>query len=68
MKFPSELLAQANNPDVANIMDGERKLFELRRSARIGQKAQLRQRIEQLKEADPGLRGAKRVQGKTDRS
>ena len=44
------------NPDVAAILDGERKLFELRRSARIGQKAQLRQRVEQLKEEIRGLK------------
>ena len=37
------------------IVDGERKLFELRRSARTGQKAQLRQRIEQLNEEIRGL-------------
>ncbi len=59
VKFPPELLAQANNPDVASIMDGERKLFELRRSARIGQKEQLRQRIEQLKEQIRGFQAQK---------
>ena len=59
VKFPSELLAQANNPDVADIMDGERKLFELRRSARIGQKAQLRQRVVQLKEEIRGFNAQK---------
>jgi HlyD family secretion protein len=35
---------------VASAIDSERKLFELRRSARQGQKAQLRQRIAQLEE------------------
>jgi HlyD family secretion protein len=59
VKFPPELLAQANNPDVASIMDGERKLFELRRSARVGQKEQLRQRIEQLKEQIRGFQAQK---------
>ena len=59
VKFPPDLLAQANNPDVASIMDGERKLFELRRTARIGQKEQLRQRIEQLKEQIRGFQAQK---------
>ena len=56
VKFPDDLLARAGNRDVAAIVDGERKLFELRRNARIGQKAQLHQRTEQLKEEIRGLR------------
>jgi HlyD family secretion protein len=48
--FAPELLARTNEPDVARAIDSERKLFELRRSARSGQKAQLRQRIGQLEE------------------
>ena len=55
VKFPADLLARASDPDVAAIVDGERKLFELRRNARVGQKAQLRQRIEQLNEEIRGL-------------
>jgi HlyD family secretion protein len=50
IKFPADLLQRINDPDVATVVDGERKLFELRRNARTGQKAQLRQRIDQLKE------------------
>ena len=50
IKFPADLLQRLNDPDVATVVDGERKLFELRRNARTGQKAQLRQRIDQLKE------------------
>ena len=34
---------------------GEQQLFDLRQTARIGQKAQLRQRIAQLKEEIGGL-------------
>ena len=56
VKFPDDLLARAGNRDVVAIVDGERKLFELRRNARIGQKAQLHQRTEQLKEEIRGLR------------
>jgi HlyD family secretion protein len=40
---------------VANAISNERKLFELRRSARLGRKAQLQQRIVQLKEEIRGL-------------
>jgi HlyD family secretion protein len=46
--FPPEFLEKMHNLDVARLMDSERKLFELRRSARVGQKAQLRERIAQL--------------------
>jgi HlyD family secretion protein len=48
--FPPELLARKDNPTVANAIANETKLFQLRRSARLGQKAQLQQRIVQLKE------------------
>jgi HlyD family secretion protein len=48
--FPAALLARQSDPDVARAIDSERKLFELRRTARIGQKAQLRERVGQLEE------------------
>src|SRR5215510_1542089 len=35
--FPAALLARVNEPDAAAAVQSERKLFELRRSARIGQ-------------------------------
>jgi HlyD family secretion protein len=54
IKFPPLLTASAD-PDVRNIMDSEEKLFELRRTARAGQKSQLRQRIGQLQEEITGL-------------
>ncbi len=60
VKFPAELLARAAEPEIASILDGERKLFDLRRNARIGQKEQLRQRVDQLKEEIGGLK-AQRV-------
>jgi HlyD family secretion protein len=53
--FPPDLLARANDPDVADIIGSEQKLFELRRTARLGQKAQLQQRIDQLEEEIRGL-------------
>jgi HlyD family secretion protein len=59
VKFPADLLARAKDPDIAAIVDGERRLFDLRRNARIGQKEQLRQRIEQLNEEVRGLKAQK---------
>jgi HlyD family secretion protein len=53
--FPAQLLAEADDPDRAAAMDSERKLFNLRKTARSGQKAQLRERIAQLGEEIAGL-------------
>ena len=53
--FPKDLLERANEPSLANTLAGERRLFELRRTARLGQQAQLRQRIGQLNEEIGGL-------------
>lgn len=53
--FPQELLARASESSVAVAVANERKLFELRRSARLGQKAQLKQRITQLQDEIQGL-------------
>jgi HlyD family secretion protein len=53
--FPDELLARLDVSTVANALTNERKLFELRRSARVGQKAQLQQRILQLEEEIRGF-------------
>lgn len=55
IKFPDEMLARKNDPDVAHVMESESKLFDLRRSARQGQKAQFRERIDQLQEEARGL-------------
>jgi HlyD family secretion protein len=53
--FPAQLLAGAGDPDRTAAMDSERKLFNLRRTARNGQKAQLQERIAQLHEEIVGL-------------
>src|SRR5581483_1998503 len=53
--FPEGLRSRENDADVAEITAGERKLFDLRRSARSGQKAQLHQQSEQLLEEIRGL-------------
>jgi HlyD family secretion protein len=53
--LPAQLLAGAGDPDRAAAIDSERKLFNLRRTARNGQKAQLQERIAQLQEEIVGL-------------
>lgn len=53
--FPDDLLSRESDPDVASAVSSERKLFQLRRTARVGQKAQLRERIAQLQEEIGGL-------------
>jgi HlyD family secretion protein len=57
ISFPADLVSAAEGaPDIHRIIEGERKLFELRREARAGQKAQFRQRIAQLNDEEEGLR------------
>lgn len=53
--LPSELASRTNDADAQEAMASERKLFELRRTARLGQKDQLRQRVKQLQEQIVGL-------------
>ncbi len=59
--FPRGLLRLVSDPDVAASIDSERKLFELRRTARVGQKEQLRHRIEQLKEEVRGYQAQQKA-------
>src|SRR5258708_20838395 len=53
--FPKMLLDRADDPDVKNVMVSESKLFDVRVTGRIGQKAQLRERVTQLNEEIAGL-------------
>src|SRR5262249_55964270 len=57
--FPRDLLDRASDAesDAAHAVATEEKLFELRLSAREGQKAQLKQRISQLNEEIQGFSG-----------
>jgi membrane fusion protein, type I secretion system len=55
IKFPPQLTDRANDPDVAAIIASEGKLFDVRVNGRVGQKAQLRERITQLNEEIGGL-------------
>jgi HlyD family secretion protein len=59
--FPSMLLERADDADVKNVMASESKLFEVRTTGRIGQKAQLRERVTQLNEEIAGLKAQERA-------
>jgi HlyD family secretion protein len=52
---PDEFELRSDDEQVAHVIAGEQRLFDLRKAARVGQKAQLRQRIEQLKQEIEGL-------------
>ncbi|TKT73298.1 HlyD family type I secretion periplasmic adaptor subunit [Afipia massiliensis] len=53
--FPPELMESFANPDVRSLIGNEIKLFQVRSSGRVNQKAQLKERIAQLKEEIGGL-------------
>ncbi|RWC24647.1 MULTISPECIES: HlyD family type I secretion periplasmic adaptor subunit [unclassified Mesorhizobium] len=53
--FPASLVSRQDAPEVGRAMAGEQSLFEFRRQARAGQKAQLEERIAQLAEEVSGL-------------
>ena len=55
VSFPSELDARKAEPAVADLLSEEKRLFELRRAARLGQTAQLKERIDQLREQIQGI-------------
>ena len=55
ISFPDNILSRTSDPEVANTIANEQKLFASRRSSRLGQKAQLTERIEQLKKEIGGL-------------
>lgn len=54
--FPPDLMERAaTDPSVARLIDGEERLFSTRLSGREGQKAQFRERIDQLRQEVKGL-------------
>ena len=53
--IPDEFMDRLGELQVASIVAGERKLFDLRQSARLGQKSQLRERVAQLREEIGGI-------------
>jgi HlyD family secretion protein len=52
---PKELVGREHEPEAVEALASERKLFQLRRIARTGQKAQLRERIAQHMEETSGI-------------
>lgn len=55
LDYPAELAARVSDRDVMRMLAGEYKLFEMRRIARAGRKAQLDERIGQLRDQIRGL-------------
>ncbi len=55
LTFPADLLRRRSEPGLTTAMAGEEKLFEARRSARTGQRSQLRERLAQINEEVQGL-------------
>jgi HlyD family secretion protein len=53
--FPPQLVGREMDPEIRALVAGERGLFESRRTARAGQKAQLKERMAQLGEEVNGL-------------
>jgi HlyD family secretion protein len=64
LPVPKQLADKINDPEVEEALASERKLFELRRKARLGQKDQLQQRIKQLQEQISGLTAQRAAKGK----
>lgn len=59
--FASELVARRHEPELAELIEAEMSLFEARRAARDGQKAQLTARIAQLGDEITGLRAQQKA-------
>jgi len=56
IQFPAELLSHSDDPDVERLIEAQKRLFQIRRDAREGQKAQLHERIAQLSQEVEGLK------------
>ena len=61
---PRELAGRLDDPDVKAAIDSERKLFESRHGARLGEKDQLQQRIKQLQDQITGLTAQQEAKAK----
>jgi len=55
LMFPEDLSRRSPDPVVWRVLAGEQRLFELRRQARAGQKAQLNERVGQIQEQIRGV-------------
>lgn len=58
--FPGQLLDAANDDEVSQMLASERKVFQMRADARSGQKAQLLERVDQLREEIDGISAQER--------
>jgi HlyD family secretion protein len=59
--FPDELLSRRETLDIMELVSGEQRLFDIRRTAREGRKSQLWQQILQLKEEIRGIEAQKKA-------
>ncbi len=64
VSFPSDMTSRADDPEIARTIAGEKNLFAMRRSARVGQKDQLTKRIDQLKEELTGYESQERAKAR----
>lgn len=55
ISFPADLLGRQSETQLAATLAGERKLFESRSTAKLGQRSQLQQRVSQAREEIRGL-------------
>jgi HlyD family secretion protein len=61
LTFAAELTARRHEPEIAELISAEMSLFEARRAARDGQKAQLSVRISQLGDEIAGLKAQQKA-------
>lgn len=54
--FPGSVLAEANDPEIAEVVEGQRKVFAARRATLAGQVSQLEEQISQISEQIVGLK------------
>jgi HlyD family secretion protein len=55
VEFPADLTSRTDDPEVARILTGEARLFEIRRKTREGLRGQLTERVSQSEEEIGGL-------------
>lgn len=53
--YPEEMVQRAADPEIARLIEGEDRLFALRKQARDGQVSQLRERIAQFRQEIAGI-------------
>lgn len=61
VQFPADLMARGNDPDLAQLITGERLAFAARREAQTIMKKRLRQRVLQLEKEIEGLETQKKA-------